>query len=415
MNVFYLECTVCGRQYPSGTRPDVCAHHADLEGILEVRYDVPALKAAGLVDRLGATDETDAFIRYADLLPIADSAALPTGWISRTPLINAPAMAAELGVASLRVKDEGRNPTGSLKDRSSALAVADAVSRSIGDISCASTGNAASSLAGIAANLGLRAHIFVPEATPLAKLEQLHMFGAEVLLVRGSYDDAYYLCREAAREFDWYDRNCATNPFLVEGKKTCGLELAEQLATSPANWVSLAVGDGCTVTAVWKGLKEMHSLGVLDRLPKLLAIQPEGASPIVKAFESMCDAVTPQEAASAADSIAVGRPRNALRAIQAVRESGGRFLSVGDDEMRIWRRRLATRSGIFAELGAAAGIAGIARAVAHGDICVADNVVHISTGTGLKDAGRTSEQRSFLSADPDMRSVREALAGADQV
>src|SRR4029077_13190458 len=138
--------------------------------------------------------------------------------------------------------------------------------------------------AGICANLGLIAHIFVPEGTPTAKLDQMRMFGADIMVVKGSYDDAYYLCRDAAKEFGWYDRNCATNPYLVEGKKTCGLELAEQTAENPVDWVSLAVGDGCTGTAIHKGLVEMVQLGVLPRTPRLLGIQPAGAAPIATAF-----------------------------------------------------------------------------------------------------------------------------------
>nr|WP_240943072.1 threonine synthase [Planosporangium thailandense] len=350
--------------------------------------------------------------RYADLLPLSPGALdeLPKGWLSPTPLIDAPAMAKALGVGSLRIKDEGRNPTGSLKDRSSTLAALHAMSSGQRDLACASTGNAASSLAGICANLGLTAHIFVPDGTPTAKLDQLRMFGADVLIVRGSYDDAYYLCRDAAKEFGWYDRNCATNPYLVEGKKTCGLELAEQMAAEPADWVSVAVGDGCTVTAVHKGLTEMVRLGVIPRLPRILGIQPEGASPIALAFQEDSDQVRPQVVSSTADSISVGRPRNALRALRAVRASGGSLQTVTDEEMLSWRERLAGASGIFAEAGAAAGIAGLSKAVAAGLVGPDDRVVHIATGTGLKDAGRIkASQTQFRYVDPTMESTRQAL------
>jgi threonine synthase len=324
-------------------------------------------------------------------------------------VIEAPALAKSLGIAGLIVKDEGRNPTGSLKDRSSTLAALHALSLGRSELCCSSTGNAASSLAGICANLGLTAHIFVPDGTPTAKLDQLRMFGANVLMVRGSYDDAYYLCREAAQEFGWYDRNCATNPYLVEGKKTCGLELAEQTAAGPVDWVSVAVGDGCTVTAIHKGLTEMHRLGVLPRLPRILGIQPEGASPIAVAFAEGTDEIRVQQAASLADSISVGRPRNAARALAAVRDSGGAMLRVSDEEMLTWREKLAGASGVFAEAGAAAGVAGLAKAVELGIVGPGDRVAHIATGSGLKDAGRIATSRTrVIPVEATMASVRRA-------
>ncbi|MGN6635271.1 MAG: threonine synthase [Oryzihumus sp.] len=410
MTTYHLTCVECASVYPPDFDGDVCPKHPGLEGILSVKYhwagDQPA--PAGLVDR-----SQDTLRRYADLLPLnAESLQhLPQGWLTPTPLIDAPAMAKALGVSSLRVKDEGRNPTGSLKDRSSTLAALHAVSLGQHDLVCSSTGNAASSLAGICANLGLNAHIFVPEGTPTAKLDQLRMYGADVLMVRGSYDDAYYLCRDAAQEFGWYDRNCATNPYLVEGKKTCGLELAEQMAADPADWVSVAVGDGCTVTAVHKGLAEMVELGVLAKMPRILGIQPAGASPIAVAFGNATDEIHPQVASSLADSISVGRPRNARRALAAVRSSGGHLATVTDQEMLTWRERLAGASGIFAEAGAAAGIAGLAHAVESGLIKAEDRVVHIVTGTGLKDAGRIhASSTEFLHVDPTRESTRQALS-----
>src|SRR5262249_50703286 len=152
-------------------------------------------------------------------------------------------------------------------------------------VACSSTGNAASSLAGFAANQGLSAIIFVPQSAPEAKVAQLRAFGARVLLVDGSYDQAYYLCQDAVAEFGWYNRNCAVNPYPVEGKKTCGLEIGERLAGAPVDVVAVAVGDGCTVAGIWKGMNEMHRLGVLPRLPRLLGVQAAGAAPLCEAFE----------------------------------------------------------------------------------------------------------------------------------
>lgn len=410
----HLRCTVCGAQYSPDYPPDVCPNHSGLEGILEVCYELqPDMLAQDAEIAKSASQVPDTLARYISMLPLDSSSlkVLPGGWLTRTPLIDAPLMASELGVASMRIKDEGRNPTGSLKDRSSTLAALHATKLGLHDICCASTGNAASSLAGICANLGLHAHIFVPETTPQAKLDQLRVFGANVMLVRGTYDDAYYLSRDVAKEFGWYDRNCATNPYLVEGKKTCGLELAEQLAEEGADWVSVAVGDGCTVTAIHKGLREMVEIGMISEIPRILAIQPEGAAPIVAASRAGTYEIEPIIPSSGADSISVGRPRNARRALDAVRDSGGQFVSVSDEQMMYWRARMAGTSGVFAEMGAAAGVAGVAAAREIGIIGADSRVVHVATGNGLKDAGRltTDQDAAFEVVDADIMSVRHAL------
>lgn len=410
MTVARLTCVACGTHYAPGELIDVCPQHPGLEGILSVEYDWSRELAEGWTPGI---DRADTLASFAPMLPLAESSYrwLPKGWLTPTPLIDAPALAKRLGLAALAVKDEGRNPTGSLKDRSSTLAALHALELGQDEIVCASTGNAASSLAGICANLGLTAHILVPEGTPTAKLDQLRMFGANIMIVRGSYDDAYYLCRDAAMEFGWYDRNCATNPYLVEGKKTCGLELAVQTAAEPVDWVSVAVGDGCTVTAIHKGLAEMVELGVLSKVPRILGIQPAGAAPITTAFADDTSEIRPVVASSLADSISVGRPRNAARALAAVRATDGAMLTVTDQEMLRWREQLATASGVFAEAGAAAGIAGLAAAVESGIVAAGERVVHIATGTGLKDAGRiTSASSRLVEIDATMAGVRAAMA-----
>src|SRR6185295_9962883 len=192
---------------------------------------------------------------------------------------------------TLFVKDEGRNPTASFKDRASAVGVARAAARRARIVACASTGNAASSLAGAAAGLGLRAVIFVPEFAPEPKVAQLLVFGARVIRVKGSYDETWELCQRACTRHGWYNRNAAVNPSLVEGKKTCGLEIAEQMGGAVPDWVVVSVGDGCTIAGVWKGLREMHALGFVPRLPRMLGVQAEGAQPLVQAFDERRDLV----------------------------------------------------------------------------------------------------------------------------
>lgn len=330
---------------------------------------------------------------------------LQVGW---TPIAEFPAFARTLGVAALHIKDDGRSPTGSFKDRSSAVAVVRAKEQGFTTIACASSGNAACSLAGFAANLGLRAIIFVPATAPPAKVAQLRAFGARVLLVRGTYEQAFLLCEEAVRRFGWYDRNCAVNPYLVEGKKTCGLELGEQLADTPPDWVSVAVGDGCTIAGVWKGLRHMHELGVLPRLPRLLGVQAEGAAALVAAFAAPGEQLRPVDAVTCADSICVGHPHNWRKALRAVRESGGAMIAVSDRAILEATRDLPAATGIFAEPTAAASIAGIRAARAHGLIDATARVAVVITGNGLKDITGVQLAPPAIAIEPTLDAVRDA-------
>jgi threonine synthase len=282
------------------------------------------------------------------------------------------------------VKDEGRNPTASFKDRASSVGVARALVRKARVVACASTGNAASSLAGAAAAVGLSSVIFVPEFAPEAKLAQLLMFGARVLRVKGTYDQAWELCQRACAAYGWYNRNAAVNPSLVEGKKTCGLEIGEQLGPELPDWVAVAVGDGCTIAGVWKGLQEMSRLGFIDRLPRMLGVQAAGASPLVAAFREGRDLV-PGPARTLADSICVGHPRNWRKALRAVRESGGAFVSVPDEAILEAMREAGRRAGVFGEPAGVAGLAGLRQAVAEGIVGRRDSALAVVTGSGLKD------------------------------
>jgi threonine synthase len=305
----------------------------------------------------------------------------PIGW---TPIAEAPRLAAWAGVRSLLLKDEGRNPTASFKDRASGVGVARALARKARVVACASTGNAASSLAGAAAAVGLDAVIFVPESAPEAKVAQLLAFGARVLRVKGTYDQAWELCQRACGAYGWYNRNAAVNPSLVEGKKTCGLEIAEQLGDHMPEWVAVPVGDGCTIAGVWKGLGHMRDLGFLKRLPRLLGVQAAGASPLVRAFREG-GVVSPGPAATVADSICVGHPRNWRKALRAVRESQGALVAVPDEAILEALREAGRRAGVFGEPAGVAGLAGLRAAVEAGIVGPRDRALAVVTGSGLKD------------------------------
>ncbi|MFA5697811.1 MAG: threonine synthase, partial [Candidatus Izemoplasmatales bacterium] len=253
-----------------------------------------------------------------------------------------------LGVNKLYVKDEGLNPTASLKDRASGVAVMKAMEIGQKVISCASTGNAASSLAGNAARMGIHSVIFVPKRAPLGKLTQLMVFGATVIAVDGDYKDAFNLSKAAIDHYHWYNRNAAINPHLVEGKKTVALEIAEQMQFSVPDWVAVSVGDGCTIAGVYKGFFDFYQLGLIAKIPRILGVQSTGCAPFVEAYEQNRNLLETQEN-TIADSISVGIPRNPIKAINAVKKSQGTWIAVTDDAILKAMKLLGTTEGIFGE------------------------------------------------------------------
>ena len=350
--------------------------------MLEIEFDLAAARRA-INPRTLAGRPHDQW-RYRELLPLpagARVAPLHVGW---TPIEEAPRLAGWAGLRGLRLKDEGRNPTASFKDRASGVGIARALSRKARVVACASTGNAASSLAGAAASVGLTSVIFVPDFAPEPKVAQLLVFGARVIRVKGSYDETWEMCQRACDAYGWYNRNAAVNPSLVEGKKTCGLEIAEQLGARVPDWVAVSAGDGCTIAGTWKGLQEMHALGFIPRLPRMLGVQAAGARPLVDAFEQQRD-LEPGPAQTLADSICVGHPRNWRKALRAVRESGGAFVAVADDAILEAMREAGRLAGVFGEPAGVAGLAGLRKAVGDGIVSGRDTALAVVTGSGLKD------------------------------
>src|SRR5689334_19117066 len=384
-----LACIHCGVTYPGASLETAegiwmtCPKCGSADGILDIGYDLDQVKAAWQSRPL--RDRPRNHWRYEELLPLEPSAVRHDWSVGYTPLIDSTRLAKQLGVRQLLFKDEGRNPTASFKDRASSVGVAHALQVGAKIIACASTGNAASSLAGHAALAGLPAMIFVPQTAPEPKVAQLQVFGAKVFAVKSSYDAAYALCSKACGEFGWYNRNCAINPVLVEGKKTAGLELAEQSANigGVPDWVAVSVGDGCTIAGIWKGLRQMHELGVIDRLPRLLAAQAERVNPISYAMKH--DRVPAEgDGKTIADSIDVHVPRNWRKAINAIRESKGEVLTASDEAI-LNAMRLAGRHGFFAEPAAAASLAAVVSAIESQIISPHERVLVMVTGSGLKD------------------------------
>ena len=407
-----LQCVHCRRTYNTNEVEYFCPACGSHNGILDVVYDYDKIKADLNPSSLAQNADWSMW-RYLPLLPVGDRTLIPHLQVGWTPLYDAPRLANELGVARCWVKDEGRNPTASFKDRASAIGVVKALEKKASKIACASTGNAASSLAGFAAAAQMPASIFVPANAPAAKVAQLLVFGAQVFSVQGTYDQAWELCMQASAEFGWYNRNCAINPYLIEGKKTVSLELGEQfLRLMPGDspdWVVVSVGDGCTIGGVWKGLREMHILGFIPRLPRILGVQADGCKPFLTAWEDHSPLVL-CEAHTLADSIAVGHPRNFSKGMNAVTESGGAFVSVSDDEILESIPLLARRAGVFGEPAGVAGAAGVKRAVELGVIGRSESVAIVMTGNGLKDI--QSAMRAVgraIQVRPDMEDIRKAV------
>ena len=407
-NVKYGKCVRCGKTYDAV--PDLT--NCECGGILDIVYDYDYIKSVLTKEKL-AKRENRSMWRYRELLPVEETTPdtpLRVGW---SPLYEEPKLAELLGIKRLWVKDDGQNPTASLKDRASAMAVAKAMEAGAKTIACSSTGNAASSLAGNAAAAGIKTYIFVPERAPKGKVAQLMIFGATVITVDGSYEDTFELSKAAIDKWGWYNRNAAINPYLLEGKKTVTLEILEQLGWQVPDYIALSVGDGCTIAGAWKGLKDLYAAGFIDRLPRLISVQAEGCCPLNRAIETG-KPWEPMAENTLADSIAVGVPRNPDKALRAIRESDGVAVNVSDGEILEAMRLLGRTQGVFGEPAGAAGTAGVKKAVELGLIPAGSTVVSIVTGNGLKDVQSGIQAAGEpMRVSPDMDALLAAFAAQD--
>jgi len=376
-------CTLCGKEFPFEPELMTCPDCGE-KGILDILYDYDEVKKSLTRESLKENRDNSMW-RYRALMPIREttdvSRFLRIGW---TPLYESQTLRDELGLKKLYIKDDGLNPTASLKDRASGVAVAKAIELGYDTIACSSTGNAASSCAGSAARMGLKAVIFVPERAPEGKVAQLMIFGAKVVSVHGDYKATFDLSKAAIEKYGWYNRNAGINPVMTEGKKTVSLEIAEQLNFEPTDWVACSVGDGCTIGGVYNGFRDLYELGLIDRIPKILGVQSTGCSPFVDAARENRGLVpTPEN--TLADSIAVGVPRNPVKALRAVRDSYGAWIAVSDEQILDTMRVLGRTEGVFGEPAGVTATAGVRQAVLDGIIKPGETVTAISTGSGLKD------------------------------
>ncbi len=409
-SISQLQCAVCGQTFA----PDAVRYTCPVcgpAGTLDVLYDYDALAASISRDAITASREASMW-RYKPLLPIGADAAVPPLQVGWTPLYDAPRLAADLGVRQAWAKDDGKNPTGSLKDRASAMVVARAMEQGITTVSTASTGNAAAALAGVSASVGMTPVIFVPATAPEAKIAQLLVYGATVVLIEDTYDVAFDLCTEMCELEGWYCRNTGMNPFTIEGKKTVAFEIAEQLNWQVPDVVFVSVGDGNIIGGVHKGFVDLHKLGWIERIPRLIGVQAEGSSPLVRAWEQGMAGQDMQSVVTdtIADSIAAGLPRDRVKALRAVRQTNGAFFAVSDEAILQSIPRVARLTGVFAEPSAAAVYAGARRAVELGVVSPDESIVLLLTGNGLKDVRRAQQAvGQALRVKPDLAAIRQAL------
>lgn len=409
-HILGLKCVLCGAEYDVDHVDYVCPKHGD-EGILDVVYDYP--RVARRLTREGLARNRDRTIwRYKPLLPIEPDSPVPPLTIGWTPLYRADRLAETLGLDHLWIKDDGRQPTASFKDRASAVGVVRAQELGRRVITAASTGNAASSLAGVCASVGQRPIIFVPATAPQAKVAQLLLFGATVLAVQGTYDQAFDLCLVASRHYGWYSRNTAYNPYLSEGKKTAALEVCEQLGWEAPDRILVSVGDGCIIGGLWKGLKDLLALGFIVRMPRLVGVQATGSAVLHDAWQAGTEEITPIVPDTLADSISVGIPRDRVKALRAVRETGGEYVTVSDEEILAAMRNLARGAAVFAEPAGATAYAGLVKLVHQGHIKSDERVVVLVTGNGLKDVAGAMKATasSTVPLEPTVDALKATVA-----
>jgi threonine synthase len=378
-----LKCVKCGRDY---YEEEVLYNCKDcgLEGILDVVLDYDSIKKK-VSREYFKNNSNHSLWRYLPSIPLNDTKGIQPLQVGWTPLYDVEKISNQLGIAKLFVKDDSRNPTASLKDRASAVGVAKAIELGRSIICAASTGNAASSLSGFAASAGIKTFIFVPETAPAAKITQLLIYGSNVFLVKGTYDEAFDLCYKAAEEFGWYNRSCAINPYLVEGKKTISYEICEQLNWEVPDIVVMAVGDGCSIGAAWKGFYECYQLGLINKLPKMVGVQAVNSNPITRAFCKSTLSFDYKKPETIADSISVGIPRNGIRGLKSIYDSNGFMIDVTDDEILESMKILAQNTGIFAEPAGVTSFSGIRKMFKLGMFKGNEKVVSVVSGSGLKD------------------------------
>jgi len=406
------KCSICGTEY----QPDEVTYTCPKDnGILDVVLDYPALKKKK-TDELILKEEPSLWC-YFPLIPvkelIGDGTTLRSaGW---TPVFSPPQIKDKLGLKQLWIKDESSNPTASFKDRASAILVARAKEIGAEVIVTASTGNAGAALAGMAAAVDQESVIFAPKTAPPAKIAQLLIYGARVILVDDNYDAAYKISLEASEEFGWYNRNTGYNPFTAEGKKTAAYEIWEQvLLTNQLDrplCVFVSVGDGNIISGIHKGFKDLYEIGQIKVMPCIFGCQSTGSAAIYNAYKSGKEEIIPVQATTMADSISVNLPSDGLRALRAATQTEGAYIAVEDQKILEAISDLGA-VGIFAEPAGATALAGLKTALQEGLVGAEDPILVMNTGSGLKDVKAARQAAGEAPViKPTLEEVKKLLKG----
>ena len=365
-----------------------------LKGVLKIVYPYALIRK-----KLEINSDYLKESEYIDLLPIKSMNSMPTLLVGKTPLYTFKQTQNNKASFSVHLKVESSNPTFSFKDRASALVSAFAKENGINTIVAASTGNAGSSLAGICASQKQNAIIIVPENAPKAKLTQVLMYGAKLITVKGNYDDAYDLSLELTEKYGWYNRNTAFNPLTIEGKKTVAFELLEQMKEIPDK-IFVPVGDGVILAGVFKGFEDLMEIGLIRKIPQIMAVQAEGSSNLIDNL--MLKNPRFKEASTLADSISVDIPRNFYMACDYLHRYRGLGIKVSDMEILHSSKQLAQEFGLFVEPAAAAAYAGMLKYTNENQVTDNEQIVVLLTGNGLKDIDAVFGSLKFPEAiDPD--------------
>lgn len=409
MSKYSLRCMSCSRTFEPAALEYTCPDCGPRMGTLEVVYDFDRVREE--YSHAPLDTAKDGIWAFDFLLPLESDHFRPELAIGNTPLYSGQRLARKYGLAEVLIKDDGRNPTASFKDRASALAVAKAKEKGYDTLFCASTGNAASSLAGVSTVSALASVIFVPASAPAAKLIQLQVYGSKVLAIRASYDTIFDLSMEIGLGRGWYSRNSAVNPYLLEGKKTCALELAFELDFDLPDYIFVSAGDGTVLSSFYKGFSDLKKLGLLGRIPTVVGVQASGAAAIKLTYErGFPFEPVDTNATSAADSISVGKPRDVVKACTYTRDFKGLLIAVSDEEILESIIELAREGGVFAEPAGAAALAGMKSAVHKGLLTRASRIALVITGNGLKDLkSPSSVLPPLVSLEPKKELIEEAL------
>ena len=407
---FKYICTNCKKEYRENEVKYLCPECANKttkdhppKGVLKVEYDYLSIKiksrekGSELFSYLHKND-------YLQLLPIKDLGSLPNLRVGKTPLYKTKYKNKQNQSFNLYLKDDSQNPTYSYKDRASAIVSAYAKESAYETIVAASTGNAGSSLAGICAAQNQKAVIMVPETAPQAKLTQIMMYGARIIPVKGTYDDAFDLSMEASRKFGWYNRNTAYNPLTVEGKKTATFEIFEQLGEKTPDYIFVPVGDGCIIAGVYKGFEDLLKLEIITKIPIIVAVQSEGSCNLVFNLEK--EKFTVKKSNTIADSISVDIPRNYYMTKDFIKKYNGESIIVSDTKIMKASKVLTENYGLFSEPAAAASFAGMMAYAEKFTIKENAIVTVLLTGSGLKDLNSVQSLLDMPDAvEPDIDEI----------